>query len=105
MKRNSSEKVLEKELKPQTKKFIEKAQKVYNKRLLRTARKKDGDGAVCRTFLKMHCEDLADTLLVCYLILGKEYRKAVQEFEALDTEVRELFPNSLVDKLYQFDID
>jgi hypothetical protein len=78
--------------------FIKRANTHYHKLLKQDSNpKKDTDPDL----LRMHTVDLADSLLICYLIKAEKFSEAHDTYESLDSLPIELFPNNLVKLLYQ----
>jgi hypothetical protein len=77
-------------------KFIKRAESHYQKILKRDStpnKEPDSD------LIKMHCKDLADSLLVCYLVRAEDFIEAHDTWYNMDTDPRDLFPNGLCDLL------
>jgi hypothetical protein len=53
--------------------------------------------------LKMYANDLADIYAVCHLIKHGNYTTAEEVIYDLDTQVRDMFPNRLVDGVSKMD--
>jgi hypothetical protein len=80
--------------------FIKRASSHYHKLLKKGSNPKEGIETDLRTdWLRVHCADLADSLLICYLIKSENFSVANEIYQGLDTLPRELFPNNLVDLL------
>jgi hypothetical protein len=78
--------------------FIKRANSHYHKLLKRDSNPKEDTDP---DLLKLHAIDLADSLLVCYLIKAEKFMNAHDIYEKLDSLPIELFPNNLVKLLYQ----
>jgi hypothetical protein len=78
--------------------FIKRASSHYHKLLKRDSNPKED---IDPDLLKIHAIDLADSLLVCYLIKAENFVNAHDIYENLDSLPIELFPNNLVKLLYQ----
>jgi len=80
--------------------FIKRANSHYHKILKRDSNPKEAVEANLRSdCLRVHCADLADSLLICYLIRSENFTVANEIYQGLDTLPRELFPNNLVNIL------
>jgi hypothetical protein len=76
--------------------FIKRANSHYHKLLKRDSNPKEDTDP---DLLKIHAIDLADSLLICYLIKSENFIVANEIYQGLDTLPRELFPNNLVNIL------
>lgn len=73
--------------------LIKKTQAAQLKIMHREARKNDLD------LVKMYATDLADVFCICYDIKNGNYCCAFDAYDDLDTDVRDMFPNTLIDML------
>jgi hypothetical protein len=85
-----------------TNNFLPKAQKKLVEGM--TKRAKEGD----RELAVMYANDLADVMYVCYSIKNGNYIEAHNFWWDMDTDPRDMFPNTLInalDKLSDYEHD
>lgn len=76
--------------------FIKRAQSFYNSILKKYSKPNDEPDS---DLIEMCCKDLANTLLVCYLVKAEDFIEAYGIWYNMDTDPRDLFPNGLCDLL------
>jgi hypothetical protein len=76
--------------------FIKRTESYYHKILKRDS---NPNGEPDSELIRMYCKDLADSLLVCYLVKAEDFIEAHDTWYNMDTDPRDIFPNGLCDLL------
>ena len=75
--------------------LIKRLQPKQIKLMHREARSGDVD------LVKMYANDLADVFCICHDIKNGNFCDAYTAWDDLDTDVRDMFPNNLIDLMYR----